>query len=56
MVVDISVKVVEQGEALQKVEENIDFTNKNVVKAEEEIVKANVISKDNHKNKYFHCN
>jgi len=51
MVVEINVKVVEQGETLEKVEENIDITKENVQKAEKELEIAGVVSKQTFKKK-----
>ena len=51
MVVDINTKVIEQGETLQKVEDNIDITKENVQIAEKELEVANKVSKKTFKNK-----
>lgn len=54
MVVDINEKVIEQGETLQQVEDNVDIAKENVNQAEKEIKTANIISKNNFKKKYFY--
>lgn len=54
MVVDINEKVIEQGETLQQVEDNVDIAKENVEQAEKEIKTANIISKNNLKKKYYY--
>lgn len=54
MVVDINEKVIEQGETLQQVEDNVDIAKENVQQAEKEIKTANIISKSNLKKKYYY--